>query len=177
MVTTTVLYNFTTTDTSNALYGGRYYGMKLISGHATGYIRYVRAYLGGVQGSGTFVITALHLDTDGSTLHTSGPITYAGTSTIDLDFGCAINVQTDQSIVLTTPTGDASNYLRVNINNNSGVPSNTNSYFRDTDGTVSTGTSEAQLMVFDISSTEEEECTSSSSGTRLPPPPIILESL
>lgn len=181
MVTTSILYEQLSRNTDNVLHDGRWYGMILRTGHSTGYIRYVDAWVNGTTGSYlNFTLYAKHVQADGTVLRTSPALTYDGSGSLpeilQFDFGCAFEVAIDEAIVLETADGSATQAVKIPIGTG-GVPTNTQSMFKNNDGTISFGSSEAQLMRWDTASTSQTECGGPAPGggaVGLPPPPYVL---
>jgi hypothetical protein len=156
-VDTEEAFSFTTTDTVNALWGNRIYGMKLLSGHSglNKYIKKIKTYHPtNPTGSRLTTGTLYHviLDSSGTEIARSAGVSASSISNnswAETTLSTPVKLEENYTVGLTISTGDANTYLGTAINNNSSSPTNTTRYYKDEFGTESTATTETILMVFD----------------------------
>ena len=156
-VDTEEAFSFTTTDTVNALWGNRIYGMKLLSGHSglNKYIKKIKTYHPtNPTGSRLTTGTLYHviLDSSGTEIARSAGVSASSVSNntyAETTLSSPVKLLENYTVGVTISTGSGSSYLGTSINNNSSSPTNTTRYYKDESGTVTTSTSETIIMVFD----------------------------
>ena len=156
-VDTEEAFSFTTTDTVNALWGNRIYGMKLLSGHSglNKYIKKIKTYHPtNPTGSRLTTGTLYHviLDSSGTEIARSAGVSASSVSNnswAETTLSTPVKLEENYTVGVTISTGSGSSYLGTAVNNNSSSPTNTTRYYKDESGTESTSTSETILMVFD----------------------------
>ena len=157
VATTEEAFSFTTTDTVNALWGNRIYGMKLLSGHSglNKYIKKIKTHHPtNPTGSRLTTGTLYHviLDSSGTEIARSAGVSASSVSNnswAETTFSSAVKLLENYTVGATISTGDANTYLGIGVNNNSSSPTNTTRYYKDQSGNESTSTSESILTVFD----------------------------
>ena len=156
-VDTEEAFSFTTTDTVNALWGNRIYGMKLLSGHSglNKYIKKIKTYHPtNPTGSRLTTGTLYHviLDSSGTEIARSAGVSASSVSNntyAETTLSSPVELLENYTVGVTISTGSGSSYLGTSVNNNSSSPTNTTRYYKDESGTVTTSTSETIIMVFD----------------------------
>ena len=156
-VDTEEAFSFTTTDTVNALWGNRIYGMKLLSGHSglNKYIKKIKTYHPtNPTGSRLTTGTLYHviLDSSGTEIARSAGVSASSVSNntwAETTLSTPVKLLENYTVGVTISTGSGSSYLGTAVNNNSSSPTNTTRYYKDESGTVGLSTSETMLMVFD----------------------------
>ena len=156
-VDTEEAFSFTTTDTVNALWGNRIYGMKLLSGHSglNKYIKKAKTYFPtNPTGSRLTTGTLYHviLDSSGTEIARSAGVSASSVSNnswAETTLSTPVKLLENYTVGVTISTGSGSSYLGTAVNNNGSSPTNTTRYYKDESGSVSTSTSETILMVFD----------------------------
>ena len=157
VATTEQAFSFTTTDTVNALWGNRIYGMKLLSGHSglNKYIKKAKTYHPtNPTGSRLTTGTLYHviLDSSGTEIARSAGVSASSVSNnswAETTLSSPVKLLENYTVGMTISTGDANTYLGIGVNNNSSSPTNTTRYYKDESGNVGLSTSETMLMVFD----------------------------
>ena len=157
VATTEEAFSFTTTDTVNALWGNRIYGMKLLSGHSglNKYIKKIKTYHPtNPTGSRLTTGTLYHviLDSSGTEIARSAGVSASSVSNntyAETTLSSPVKLLENYTVGVTISTGSGSSYLGTSVNNNSSSPTNTTRYYKDESGTVTTSTSETIIMVFD----------------------------
>ena len=150
-------FSFTTTDTVNALWGNRIYGMKLLSGHSglNKYIKKIKTHHPtNPTGSRLTTGTLYHviLDSSGTEIARSAGVSASSVSNnswAETTLSTPVKLLENYTVGATISTGSGSSYLGTAVNNNGSSPTNTTRYYKDESGSVSTSTSETILMVFD----------------------------
>ena len=150
--TTEQMFSFTTTDTYNALWGDRIFGMKLLSGYSGlgGYIQDIKTYfVNSALSTGTLYHVVL--DASGTEIARSNGVLASsiGTGWVNDSFPNVVQINANYTVGYTITGGSGSSYLGNAANNNQSTPSNTERYYKDESGNVSTSTGETLLIVFD----------------------------
>jgi hypothetical protein len=156
-VDTEQAFSFTTTDTVNALWGNRIYGMKLLSGHSglNKYIKKIKTYHPtNPTGSRLTTGTLYHviLNSSGIEIARSAGVSASSVSNnswAETTLSTPVKLEENYTVGVTISTGSGSSYLGTAVNNNGSSPTNTTRYYKDESGTVGLSTSETMLMVFD----------------------------
>ena len=156
-VDTEQAFSFTTTDTVNALWGNRIYGMKLLSGHSglNKYIKKIKTYHPtNPTGSRLTTGTLYHviLDSSGTEIARSAGVSASSVSNnswAETTLSSPVKLLENYTVGVTISTGSGSSYLGTAVNNNGSSPTNTTRYYKDESGNVGLSTSETMLMVFD----------------------------
>ena len=156
-VDTEEAFSFTTTDTVNALWGNRIYGMKLLSGHSglNKYIKKIKTYHPtNPTGSRLTTGTLYHviLDSSGTEIARSAGVSASSVSNnswAETTLSSPVKLEENYTVGVTISTGSGSSYLGTAVNNNGSSPTNTTRYYKDESGNVGLSTSETMLMVFD----------------------------
>ena len=156
-VDTEQAFSFTTTDTVNALWGNRIYGMKLLSGHSglNKYIKKIKTYHPtNPTGSRLTTGTLYHviLDSSGTEIARSAGVSASSVSNnswAETTLSSPVKLLENYTVGVTISTGSGSSYLGTAVNNNGSSPTNTTRYYKDESGNVGLSTSETMLMIFD----------------------------
>ena len=140
-VNTETAFSFTTTDTYNALWGDRIYGIKLLSGHSgvDKYIKDVRVHFT-TSSLSTGTLYYVVLDENYNEVARSNGVSASSISSgwVTDSFSNAIQIKAGYTVGATISTGTASSWLGISTNNNQASPTNTERTFRETTGVFST---------------------------------------